>query len=141
MKCKKWAYKTHKCPIMSLIPLTKGMRPVADALYDLGFELLSSSCFTTPVHESIYEHRITLEVELKRQYPMLVLGEIPVGWKYYTEVSGADWPISVLAYIETYVCTEYKTVEERIKQIVTEFADYLGTIDKAALCAIMMLID
>jgi hypothetical protein len=118
------------------------MRPVVDGLYDLGFELLSASCFTYPVKQSVYEHRITLEVEFRKQYPMLALGEIPVGWKYYTETGTDDhWPLSILAYIETYMRPVYETVEERINQIVTEFADYLGTRDKVALQSIMMLMD
>lgn len=142
MKCKKWAYKTHKCSIMSLIPLTKEMRPVADALYDLDcFELLSASCFTTPVQDSLYEHRITLEVEFKNPYPIKILGDLPSGWKYYTEIVGTDWKISVLAYIEIYVWLGFETITQRINQIVTEMVDYLGTRDKAALCAIMLLID
>lgn len=141
-KCHKWAYKTHKCDVMSLIPLTKEMRPLADGLYDLGFELLSASCFTYPVKQSVYEHRITLEVELKKQYPIMkILRDLPTGWKYYTEVVGTDWPISVLAYIETYMWPINETVEKRISQIVMELVEYLDTRDKAALGAIMMLMD
>lgn len=141
-KCHKWAYKTHKCDIMSLIPLKREMRPVVDALFDLGFEILSSSCFTTPMNVSIYERRITLEIEFKYQYPIMeILRDLPTGWKYYTEVVGADWPISVLAYIETYTWPAYETAEKRINQIVTELVDYLGTRDKDALQSIMMLMD
>jgi hypothetical protein len=117
------------------------MRPVVDALFDLGFEILSSSCFTYPVKQSVYEHRITLQIEFRKQYPMLALGDVSVGWKYYTEVVGADWPISVLAYVETYMWPAYETAEKRIAQIVTEMVEYLDTRDKVALGAIMMLLD
>jgi hypothetical protein len=126
---------------MSLIPLTKEMRPVADRLYELGFEVMSASCFTYPEQQSIYEHRISLRVEFKNQYPIkTILGDLATGWKYYTQIVGTDWPISILGYCKVYVLTEYETVEERIKLIVAELAAYLDTRDKVALRSIMMLI-
>lgn len=141
-KCGVWAYKNHKCNIFSLIPATRDARPLADKLYSLGFDLLSAACFTHPVEGSIYEHSIIVDIEFNRQYIPTILGDLPAGWRYYLETVSEDhWPISALAYGETYVWLGFETVEERIKQIVTGFVEYLDTRDKVALGAIMMLSD
>lgn len=139
-KCRKWAYKSHKCEIFNLIPATKEMRPVADRLYELGFKVMSTYCFTHPVQDSLYEHRITAEVEFKTRYWESILGDLPTGWRYYTETSSLDHlQISLLAYSEVYVCLGFESVEERINQIITELVAYLDTRDKTAIEAIMLL--
>jgi hypothetical protein len=118
------------------------MLTVADRLYELGFKVMSASCFSNPVQDSIYEYRITLEVEFKIRYWESILGELPKGWKYYTETSSLDcFPISILAYCEVYIWLGFETVEERVKQIIDELVSYLDTRDKVALGAIMLLSD
>jgi hypothetical protein len=141
-KCRKWAYKNHKCSIFSLIPTTRDARPLVDKLFNLGFDLLSIACLTHPVQGSLYEHTIIVDIEFKRQYISTILGDLPVGWKYYLEtVTDDHWPISALAYGETYVWFGFETIEERIEQIVAGFVEYLDTRDKEALGAIMLLTD
>ncbi len=113
-----------------------------DRLYSLGFDVMSASCFTHPVQDSLYEHRIIMDVEFKKQYLESILGDLPTGWHYYTETVTSDhYPISILAYNEIFVWLGFISVDERIKQIVTEFEAYLDTRDKAALEAIMLLIE
>lgn len=144
IKCKKWAYRNHnpKCDIMSLIPITKEMRGVADKLYSLGFGLLSVACFVYPVQNSIYEHKIIIDIEFKKDYPDTLLGDLGIGWKWYHQTITDDhWPLMALAYSETFVWLGFISVEERVKEIVTAFEAYLDTRDKTALGAIMLLIE
>lgn len=50
LKCKKQAYKTHKCNIMELITIKKECKGIADGLYDLvGIGPLSVAHFVTAV--------------------------------------------------------------------------------------------
>lgn len=140
LKCHKWAYKNHHCPINSLISLKKECRGIADRLFLLGFDVMSAGCFTHPVQDSIYEHRITIDIEFRRQYLTSILGDLPAGWKWWTETITADrTPLSVLAYSEVYVWLGFETIADRITQIVTGFEEYLDRIDNEAFGAIMLL--
>ncbi len=142
-KCRVYAYRNkHKCPINSLIPVKKECRGIADRLHNLSFELMSAGCFTHPVADSLYEHRITIDIEFKRQYLISILGDLPAGWKWYTETVTPDHtPLSVIVYSEVYVWLGFETVNQRIKQIVTAFEEYLDRIYKTAFGAIMLLAD
>jgi hypothetical protein len=125
-----------------IIPVTKDMIPVANRLYDLGFKVMSASVFSQQVQGSLYDYRITAEVEFKQQYWESILGELPTRWRYYTETSSLDhFPISVLSYCEVYVWLGFESVEQRIEQIIGDLVSYLDTRDKAALQAIMILSD
>lgn len=104
LSCKKYAYKAHKCSIMSLVPITHKCRTIADKLYDLGVEPLSVSHFTTPVVGSAYEHYINICIELRKDYPSNILGDFSVGWVIHTETVSEDHtPLLVIGYSETYV--------------------------------------
>ena len=140
-KCKKWAYRNHKCSILSLIPITRGMRGVADKLYSLlGNELLSASCFVYPVDGSIYEHTIIIDLEFRRQISTMLLGDFPTGWVWYTQtVTDDHLPLMVLGYSETYVWSGVFTIEDRVQQIIKEFEAHLDTRDIEAVRAIMLL--
>lgn len=109
-------------------------------MHSLGIELLSAAYFTYPVENSIYEHTIIIDIELKRDYPTLLLGELLKGWKWYTQtVTDDHWPLLVLGYSETFVWSVVLTVEDRVQQIIKAFEDYLGTRDPKAVRAILML--
>ena len=142
LKCGVWAYKNHKCNIMSLIPITRDMCGIADRLHSLGLELMSAGCFTHPVKDSFYEHKIIIDIEFKRQYPTTILGGLPTGWVWYTQTVSSDHlSLMALSYSETYVWLG-ETVEERIKQITEEFETYLDTmIDKDGFKAVLTLMD
>lgn len=142
LKCKKYAYKTHKCPVLTLVPVTHECRTIADMLFDLGIEPLSVAHFTTPVTDSLYEHYITFCLELRKGYPTTILGDLPSQWNFHTEtISGDHTPLSllILGYSETFVFDGELTVESRVQEIIKEFEGYLGTRDKQAIKSILML--
>lgn len=142
LKHKKFAYRNHPCPINSLIPLKKECRGIADRLYALEIEPLSAAHFVYPVQDSIYEHTIIIDIELKRTYPETLLPALPKNWKWYTQtVTGDQLNLSVLGYSEQFVWVGFQTVEERIKQITKEFINYLDTHDLEAFKAILTLMD
>lgn len=140
LKCGKWAYKNHPCPILSLIPLTKECRGIADKLYALGIEPLSVSHFVQPVADSSYKYYITFCIELRKSYPVGILGDLPIKWKWYTETITEDrLPLQVIGYAETFVFDGVLTAEDRVQEIINQFVDYLGTRDAQATKSILTL--
>lgn len=137
LKCGVWAYKTHKCNIMTLVPLTPECVGLANKMYALGLELLSAGCFVTQVVDSLYDHRITFDVELKHQIPPILA--LPPKWSYYTEIIGTDFQISVIGYSELYTWDGVNSPSERCQQIADDFSVYLSTLDKIALEAVLTL--
>lgn len=145
LKHKRWAYRNHPCPINSLIPLKKECRGIADRLYSLGLDIMSAAYFTYTRENSIYEHSIIIDIEFQReyQYPITILGDLPTGWKFYTETVTEDHiPLLVLGYSETFVWSGVQTVDERVMQIIKDFEAHLDTsYDPKAVKAILMLMD
>lgn len=140
MKCRKYAYKTHPCPINSLIPLKKECRGIADKMHSLGLELLSAAWFVCPVQDSTYEHTIIIDIELQRTSPETLLPTLPKNWKWYTQtVTGEHLHLSVLGYSEQFVFLGVETIKERIKQIIDKFISYLDTRDPESFRAILTL--
>jgi hypothetical protein len=142
LKHKKQAYKTHKCDIMSLITITKECKGIADGLYDLlGIGPLSVAHFVTPVAESLYKYYINVYLDLPRDYPINVLGDLPVGWVIHTEtVSDDRLPILVIGYNETFIYEGVKTAEDRTKDIIKQFENHLDTAyDPQAIQAVLKL--
>lgn len=140
LKCKKYAYKTHKCSVLSLVPVTHECRIIADMLFDLGVEPLSVAHFVTPVTGSAYEHYIHICIELRKGYPVGILGDLPSKWKWYTETVSEDHiPLQVIGYSETFVFDGVLTVEGRVQEIIKQFEDYLGTREPQSTKAILTL--
>lgn len=128
LKCGKWAYKNHPCPINSLVPLKKEYRRIADKMYSLGIEILSASWFVSPVTGSLYEYYMHICIELRKDYPINILGDLYTGWKWYTKTITDDrLPLQVIGYSETFVFDGVLTVECRVQEIIKEFENYLGT--------------
>lgn len=85
----------------------------------LGNELLSASCFVYPLDGSIYEHTIIIDLKFRCQISTLLLGDLPTGWKWYTQTATDDHLLLlVLGYSVTYVWSEVLTAEDRIQQII-----------------------
>lgn len=142
LKHKVFAYRNHPCPVLSLVPITKECRRIADILYNLGIEPLSVSHFTSPVTDSAYEHYIHICIELRKGYPINILGDLPTSWKFYTETISSDHtPLSllVLGYSETFVWNGFLTVQDRIQEIIKQFEDYLTTFDPDAVRSVITL--
>ena len=139
LRCSKWAYKTHKCDIMSLIPLSKECKGLADKMYALGLELLSAGCFITPVTESFYDHRITFDIELRHPIPVSIF-ELPEGWSYYTEIVGIDIEVSAINYSEIYTWTPIQSPSKQAHCIALSLETYLtNTYDHAGFKAVRTL--
>lgn len=139
LRCGVYAYRNHnpKCSVMSLVPVTPVCKSIALKLYHLGLEPLSAGCFTTPIPESLYEHRITFDIEFRHEIPPVLA--LPNGWNHYTEIVGTDFQISAIGYSETFVFLGTETVSERCHQIANDFTIYLSSLDSDALEAIRTL--
>ena len=128
--------------ILSLVPVTHECRGIADKLYSLGIEPLSVAHFTNPVTGSAYEYYIHICIELRKGYPIDILGEVPTGWQFFTETISSDHtPLSllVLGYTETYVWNGVLTVEDRVQEIIKQFEDYLTTFDPQSVRSVITL--
>lgn len=120
----------------------KECRGIPDRLYALGIEPLSVAHFTSPVTDSVYKHYISLCIELRKGYPVSILGDLYTGWKFYTETITDDkLPLLVLGYTETFVYEGGQSVEERVIEIIKQFENYLGTFEPQSVRAILMLMD
>lgn len=140
LACGVYSYRNvHKCntPINSLIPLSKPCKPIAISMYALGIELLSAGCFTTPVPESLYDHHIIFNLELKHEIPPVF--NLPANWYYYDEIVGTDIKISAIGYSETFAFLGTVTVQERCQQIVEQFSMYWSQFEKDSLTAVLRL--
>lgn len=135
--CGVYAYRNHKCSIVSLIPLSRECRGIADKTYALGLELLSAGCFVAPVRDSLYEHHITIDLEFRHDLPPIL--DLPPKWTHFTEIVGTDFQISAIGYSETFVWIGIKSPQERAQQIANDFSVYLSTLDKFSLTAIRTL--
>jgi hypothetical protein len=131
LKHKVYAYRNrHKCSPLSLVPVTRKCRTIADRLWDLGIEPLSVAHFTQLVVGSKYKHIININIELRHSYPVDILGNLPIKWRWFTETISEDHtplPLQVLAYYETYSYDGVKSVDERVQEIINEFVQYLDT--------------
>jgi len=129
LKCKKYAYRNrHKCDILSLVPVTRRCRNLADRLYELCIEPLSVGHFTQLVNGSKDRYIINICVELKHSYQVWLLDNLPIKWKIYTETFSSDRTqlvIPVLAYYETYYYDGIKTVDNRVQEIIDGFFQFL----------------
>ena len=119
------------------------MSPLADKLYDLGVEPLSVAHFTQLVAGSQYKHIINVHIELRHSYPLDILGDLPIKWRWYNETTSEDRTpllIPILDYYETYCYDGVKSVDDRVKQVINEFVQYLDTFrDPQATKSILML--
>jgi len=143
LKCKKYAYHNHKCDILSLVPVTRRCRNLADKLYSMGIEPLSVAHFTQLVVGSDNKYIINVCIELRHRYPVDILGGLPIKWRLYTETCSSDCTqlvIPVLAYYETYCFDGAKSVDERVQEIIDGFGQYLDTTcDPQATKSVLML--
>lgn len=143
LKCKVYAYRNHhKCYILSLVPVTRRCRIIADRLYELGIEPLSVAHFTQPVVGSDCKYIINIHIELRHSYPAGILGDLPIKWRWYKETISEDrtpLAIPILAYYETYCYDGVKSVDVRVQEIINEFENYLNTRDIASTRAIITL--
>lgn len=129
LACRKYHHSnSHKCDVLSLVPVTRRCRKLADRLYELGIEPLSVGHFTQNVVGSTNKYIINVQIELRHSYPIDILGSLPIKWRLYTETISSDstpLAIPVLAYYETYLYDGVKTVDDRVKEIVDGFVEYL----------------
>jgi hypothetical protein len=128
LRCRKYAYRSHKCDILSLVPVTRRCRNLADKLYSMGIEPLSVGHFTQLVNGSTNKYIINVQLELRHSYPIDMLGSLPIKWRVYKETCSSDRTplmIPILAYYETYCYDGVMTVDNRVQEIIDEFVQYL----------------
>lgn len=127
LKCKVYAYRNrHKCDILSLVPVTRKCRTLADKLVELCVEPLGVAHFTQKVNGSDCKYIINVQIELR--HPLDIIENLPIKWRYYTETCSSDstpLAIPILAYYETYHYDGIKTVDDRVQEVIDEFVQFL----------------
>jgi hypothetical protein len=130
LKCRKYHHhNSNKCNVLSLIPVTRRCRKLADTLFELSVEPFSVGHFTYPVVGSENRYVINIFVELQPNYTINILSELPIQWRIYTETYSSDRTklvIPILAYYENYCYDGIKTVDDRVQEVVDEFIEYLN---------------
>ena len=129
LKCKKYHHHNyHKCDVLSLVPVTRRCRNLADTLYSMGIELFGVAHFTQLVTGSQNKYIINIIVELRHLYQIELLNRLPIKWRVYTETYSSDrtpLAVPILAYYETYYCDGTKGVDNRVQEIIDGFVLYL----------------
>lgn len=130
LKCKKYHYRnSHKCDILSLVPVTRRCRKLADKLFELCIEPFSAGHFTQLAVGSTNKYIINVCIELRYRYPVDILENLPKRWRIHTETCSSDRTplvIPVLAYYETYYYDGVKTVDERTQEVIDDFVQHLN---------------
>ncbi|WP_238900048.1 hypothetical protein [Clostridium sp. YIM B02500] len=144
LKCRKYHHRnSNKCNILSLVPVTRHCRNLADRLFEIGIELLGVAHFTQLVNGSKNKYIINIHIELRHSYQIEILGRLPIKWRLYKETTSDDHTplvVPVLAYYETYCCDGVKSVDDRVQEVVDEFVQYLNnTYDADAIQSVTML--
>lgn len=129
LKCRKYHHSNnHKCDVLSLIPVTRKCKKLADTLFELSVEPFSVCHFTYPVTGSENRYVINVIVELQPRYPIDILSDLPIRWRIYTETYSSDrtpLTVPILAYYENYYYDGAKTVDDRITEVLNDFIEYL----------------
>lgn len=143
-KCRKWADKRHKYVGGNVIAAVEEVLEAVDALTDYGIKVHKGTCSTIP-HKGRYKGRykgkkqatITITISLREPYPASLFADVPEGWKYWTEAN-TGLPIPQLIYMQTAYWDNADTMQQRIKQVASEFSTWLrSTKDKTGLAAVM----
>lgn len=96
---------------MSLVPVTYECRTIADKLFELGVEPLSVAHFTQLVVGSDCKYIINIHIELRHSYPVGILGDLPIKWRWYKETISEDrTPLAILDELK--IIENYKSWEE-----------------------------
>lgn len=144
LKCKKYHHHNNdKCDVLSLVPVTRRCRTLADKLYSMGIELFGVANFTQLAVDSDNKYIINVIVELRHLYQIELLDRLPKKWRVYTETYSDDHTplaVPILAYYETYCYDGVKSADDKVKEIVDEFTQYLDdNFDAEAVKAIITL--
>lgn len=138
-----FASKRHRCDALKLVTITKECKGIADSLYDLISDCgpLSVAHFIIPVVGVLNKFYINLYIDLPKDYPIKILGDLPIGWVIHTETVSEDrLPLLVIGYNETFIYEGVKTASERAKEIIRQFEDYIRSKDTLAIQSILTLI-
>lgn len=130
LKCRKYHHSNNnnKCNVLSLIPVTRKCKKLADKLFELSVEPLSVGHFTQLAVGSKNKYIINVIVELQPNYTLNILSELPIRWRIYTETYSSDrtpLAVPVLAYYENYFYDGIKTADDRVTEVIDEFIEYL----------------
>lgn len=143
LRCKVYAYRNHKCNVLSLVPVTRKCRTLADKLFELSIEPFSVGHYTQLVVGSKDRYIINVCIELRHSYPINILSDLPIKWRIYTETGSDDRTklvIPILAYYETYHYDGVKSVDNRVQEVIDEFVQYLNyTYNAEAIKAVITL--
>lgn len=136
LKCKKYAYKTHKCNTKHLISVTKNMLPIALKASSLGLQVTSAFCLTNKYNQ------IEAGVYFKCTYPDELLQDLPTGW-YWTDYVTLEHKAicSCLSYEAEYVYTSDMSLEEFIANVINDLLDYLATRNNGGIMSVLTLLE
>ncbi len=144
LKCKKYHHHNNDiCDVLSLVPVTRRCRTLANTLFEMGIDLFGVAHFTQLAVGSDNKYIINVIVELRHSYQIEIIDRLPKKWRVYTETYSDDHTplaVPILAYYETYYYYRGKSADDRVKEIVDEFTQYLDdNYDAEAVKAIITL--
>lgn len=144
LACKKYHHHNyHKCDVLSLVPVTRRCRTLADRLYSMGIDLFGVAHFSQKVVGSENKYVINVIIELKQITQIGILGDnFPIKWKVHTETYSSDRTklvVPILAYYETYLYDGGKSADERTQEVIDEFIKYLENYDPDGVKSIITL--
>lgn len=130
LKCKKYHHHNNdKCDVLSLVPVTRRCRTLADKLFEMGIELFGVAHFTQLAVGSQNKYIINVIVELRSISQIEILGTLLAKWRIYTETYSSDRTplvVPILAYYESYCCDGVKSADDRTQEVIDEFVQYLN---------------
>lgn len=145
MDCREWVYDrdSHECPIGHWVVTDENMFGIADRLYAMGIVPMTAVWTATELGEvKDYEYLLSVKVDISERISEAVLGELPIGWRYYWNTVSPDHSeLHMLAYTERWYNFgfEGESVNGRIEEIIKEFEGYLETRDCEAVKALLLL--
>lgn len=141
LKCGAMVNKKHNPDCLEIISVKRECKGIVDRLYSLGLRPTRAHWYNNLVNDTL-EHKLQIYIEIKNQFPYEVLGDIPAGWVWYTHTvtPDDDSPITILAYVETYVWWGSESITQRIKRILKDLEEHLDTIDKEGFQAVITFV-
>jgi len=114
---------------------------IADRLYAMGIVPMTAIWTATELGEvKDYEYLLSVKVDISERISEAVLGELPVGWRYYWNTVSPDRSeLHMLAYTERWYNFGFDSVVDRVEELIKEFESYLDTRDSEAVKALLLL--
>jgi len=135
----------HDCPSEYFAAVDREMVGIVDRLYRMGITPMIAVWSALEVGEvKDYDYILTVKIDIERRISEELLGELPAGWRYYWHTAPPEcFELHMIAYVEHWYNYgfEGESAENRIKELIKQFEDYLDTRDCEAVKALLLLME